>query len=261
MAVTLTDYTLTYDSDQRIQGWPSFYSYYPDWMIGMNNYFYTFYRGELYRHNSNTTRNEFYSIVYNSTVSTVFNTSPLENKLYKTIALQGAEAWSAFMQSDIQESLTINSTWFEKKEQVWFAFVRNENKTTDYALRSVNGIGNSVSIDTSSPAAVEVNFPVSMQVSGIINIGDILYYGLTPTRCGEVTSVNVNLQAGVNQLIVDTTSGSLPPTGTEFFLYVKNPVAESHGILGHYAVTTLTHGGRTQAELFAVQSDVMKSFP
>jgi len=230
-------------------------------MIGMNNYFYTFYRGELYRHNSNTTRNEFYSIVYNSTVSTVFNTSPLENKLYKTIALQGAEAWSAFMQSDIQESLTINSTWFEKKEQVWFAFVRNENKTTDYALRSVNGIGNSVSIDTSSPAAVEVNFPVSMQVSGIINIGDILYYGLTPTMCGEVTSVNVNLQAGVNQLIVDTTSGSLPPTGTEFFLYVKNPVAESHGILGHYAVTTLTHGGRTQAELFAVQSDVMKSFP
>lgn len=227
----------------------------------MNNYFYTFYRGELYRHNSNTTRNEFYSIVYNSTVSTVFNTSPLENKLYKTIALQGAEAWSAFMQSDIQESLTINSTWFEKKEQVWFAFVRNENKTTDYALRSVNGIGNSVSIDTSSPAAVEVNFPVSMQVSGIINIGDILYYGLTPTMCGEVTSVNVNLQAGVNQLIVDTTSGSLPPTGTEFFLYVKNPVAESHGILGHYAVTTLTHGGRTQAELFAVQSDVMKSFP
>ena len=76
MAVTLTDYTLTYDSDQRIQGWPSFYSYYPDWMIGMNNYFYTFYRGELYRHNSNTTRNEFYGTVYNSTVSTVFNTSP-----------------------------------------------------------------------------------------------------------------------------------------------------------------------------------------
>ena len=40
--------TLTYDGGA--QGWPSFYSYFPDWMIGMNNYFYTFSNGNLYRH-------------------------------------------------------------------------------------------------------------------------------------------------------------------------------------------------------------------
>ena len=31
------NYTLSYDSG--VKGFPSFYSYNPDWMIGMNNYF------------------------------------------------------------------------------------------------------------------------------------------------------------------------------------------------------------------------------
>lgn len=51
--------TLTYSP--MVQGWPSFYSYNPDWMIGMNNYFYSFKGGNLYRHNSNSLRNTFYT--------------------------------------------------------------------------------------------------------------------------------------------------------------------------------------------------------
>ena len=49
------NYTLTYAESS--QGFPSFYSYYPDWMIGMNQYFYTFNGGDLYRHNTNNNHN------------------------------------------------------------------------------------------------------------------------------------------------------------------------------------------------------------
>ena len=35
-----TNYTLTFDSGQ-VKGWTSFYSYFPDWMVGMNNYFFS----------------------------------------------------------------------------------------------------------------------------------------------------------------------------------------------------------------------------
>lgn len=269
MAIALENYTLTYSTDERVQGWPSFYSYYPDWMIGMNNYFYTFYRGNLYRHNSNPTRNSWYGQVYGSTLTTVFNTAPLENKLFKTISLQGAEAWSALMETDIQISDTIDSTWFQKKEQVWFAFVRNQSATTNFSLRSVNGIANSTSTDTTDTSAVVINFDLSVNLSQVSanpvgSIGDNLFFGTTaPTFCGQVTSVNINIQGGINQLIVDTTvtGGAVPPTATEFFLYAKNSTAESHGVLGHYAKTTLSHPGTTQAELFAVQSDLMKSYP
>ena len=91
----MANYTLTYD--EGVQGFPSFYSYYPDWMIGMNNYFYTFKGGNLYRHNVNENRNTFYSQWWiqvtndpNTTLDfspskmeSVLNTSPLENKLFK----------------------------------------------------------------------------------------------------------------------------------------------------------------------------------
>ena len=33
-------FTLSYS--YTTQGWPSFYSYEPDYMVGMNNYFYSF---------------------------------------------------------------------------------------------------------------------------------------------------------------------------------------------------------------------------
>ena len=85
--------TLTYS--ESAQGWVSFYSFYPDWMIGMNNYFYTFKGGDLYRHNVNESRNTFYGVFTPSLMMSVFNDAPLENKLFKTLNLVGDDAWSA----------------------------------------------------------------------------------------------------------------------------------------------------------------------
>ena len=52
------NYTLTYS--ESVKGWPSFYSYYPDFILGMNQYLYTFKGGNLYRHNTGTVRNQYY---------------------------------------------------------------------------------------------------------------------------------------------------------------------------------------------------------
>ena len=54
--------TLTYSNDKRTPGWPSFYSYIPDYMKGLNGFFYTFKNGERYRHNTNETRNNYYNV-------------------------------------------------------------------------------------------------------------------------------------------------------------------------------------------------------
>jgi hypothetical protein len=270
MPVPLANYTLTYDTDGRIQGWPSFYSYVPDYMVGMNSHFYTFSGGNLYRHSTNTERNSFYGTVYNSTVTTPFNAQPLDNKLYKTLALQGAERWAAQMVTDLQTSFAMPADYFEVKEQTFFAFVRNQDAAVNFSLRSAQGIGTSITQNQTNPAAVEVNFQQFVSLSGINgtpvaagNVGDMLYFGTgTPTLAGQITAVNVNAQAGINQLVVDTTvtGGNMPPQPS-YFLVARNQIAESHGVLGHYALTTLTHPGRTQGELFAVQSDVMKSYP
>lgn len=267
------DYTLTYDD--AIQGWTSFFSYHPDWMIGMNQYFYTFKGGNLYRHNVNPVRNNFYGVQYNSVMQSVFNDAPLENKLFKTLNLEGDDAWAATLETDLQTTGFINASWFEKKEASWYAFVRNSgttpaNPVQNYPLRSLNGIGRSASIDVTVPSAVVINFSISPLVSigSIISVGDNLYNSLppsysTPVFIGEVTDVVVDYPSGDNYIVVDTTvtSGSLPTIADAYYLFIKNSVAESHGVLGHYCVFTITNTSTDKTELFAVESDVMKSFP
>ena len=252
-----TNYTLTYSNG--VSGWPSFYSYEPDFMVGMNSYFYTSYQGNLYRHNVNETRNEYYGSTYPSSVTTVFAQNPLENKIFKTISLQSNQSWEADLSSDQQSANRIESTEFEEKEGQFWGFVRADGSpdtiTAQYALRSANGIGSSTSIDTTVTAAVEINFTVD--TGSIISIGDGLYSvdAGVPTFVGTITGVSAN------QIIVDATAGTVPIVATLFYMYIKNGEAESHGLLGHYAEVTLTNSSTTAVELFAVESEVMKSFP
>ena len=266
----MANYTLTYD--EGVQGFPSFYTYYPDWMIGMNNYFYTFKGGNLYRHNVNDNRNTFYDVFSPSKMESVFNTSPLENKLFKTLNLEGDDAWAATMDTDIQDSGFIDYDYFEKKEQSWYSFVRNEGigstpaTLPEYSLRSLNGIGDSVLVTTVFPTS-QATFDPSVQIGSILSVGDYLYFldGNVPKYAGNVISITVDLTTPTpaNSIGIDISpAGTTPiPTNVETFLYIKNSVAESHGVLGHYAVFNLTYSKNTKVELFAVESEVMKSFP
>ena len=263
---TNTNNTLTYDN--QAGGWPSFYSYFPDWMIGMNNYFYSFKEGNLYRHNTNEVRNNFYGVQYTSTVQSVFNESPLENKLFKTINIEGDSAWGVTLQTDIQDSGFIEAGWFEEKEASFYAFVRNSGtvpaQTSEYVLRSLNGIGSS---ETITGAADTINFSTDIELDTMMSVGDMMYYinslSNTPTLAGKIEIININLQLGVNQVTIDTSvSGSVPIAGQEiFFFYIKNSVAESHGVLGHYCVFDIVNTSTEKINLFTVESEVMKSYP
>lgn len=269
------NYTLTYS--EGVEGWPSFYSFHPDWILGMNNLLYTFYGGNLYRHNTNQTRNEFYGVTYDSKLKSVFNDNPLENKLYKTLNLEGDAPWSATMETDLEYTGFIQQNWFEKKEASYFAFVRNSGAVPanldQYALRSLNGIGRCSSIVTVF-GTDEINFSINplVAIGSIISIGDMFYYTVapaydTPILAGQVTSVTVNYPAGVNRVTINTLiAGAVPippvfPGVEPYFLYIKNSVAESHGVLGHYCVFELTNNYTDKVELFAVESEVMKSYP
>jgi hypothetical protein len=73
----------------------------------------------------------------------------------------------------------------------------------------------------------------------------------------------VNYPAGNNRIVVNASipGGSVPGIVNPFFMYIKGSVAESHGVLGHYCIFTLENNSTTKVELFAVESEVMKSYP
>ena len=273
-----TEYTLTYA--QNVEGWVSFYSYHPDWMIGMNNYFYTFKGGNLYRHNVNSSRNTFYSpwwtLVGNpsgdytpSRIKSVFNQSPLENKIFKTLNLEGDATWSATMYTDLEYTGFIEAAWFEKKEQSYYAFLRNDGavpaEVAQYPLRSLSGIGRS---STVSILGLSATIVFGVDVGSIMSIGDYFYFSLppydTPQLAGQITSIQRPAIGNPNSTVIIDTSitGTVPiPIQDAYFLSIKNSVAESHGLLGHYCVFDLENTSTSKIELFAVETEVMKSFP
>lgn len=246
----MSDYTITYNSD--VKGFPTFYSFIPDWMHGMNNYLYSFKGGNLYRHNVGTI-GQYYGVNYPCTITSVLNTSPTEPKVFKTLSLESDDSWSATLVSDLQTGL-IQKDWFEEKEGSWFAFIRANTSPNNFKMRSANGIGNLVSITNVGGTLYELEFAYG--VGSIISIGDAIYFNSAPQPLlvGSVTLVADNV------ITVNATAGPLPSPGL-FIFYVKNQQAESHGVLGYYCEFTLSNNSTSPVELFHVESSVFKSYP
>tara|TARA_R110001583_G_scaffold66331_4_gene190776 strand:+ start:2576 stop:3370 length:795 start_codon:yes stop_codon:yes gene_type:complete len=259
--------TLTYSD--KSEGWPSFYSYCPDYMIGMNSYFYTFNGGNLYRHNTSANRNEYYGVFSPSTVTSVLSPRPVVDiKLFKTLTYESNEAWACTaLNTDLTDGSpgSMLETYFVQKEGEWFTYIRNNSGIVNYRDRSVTGIGENTNVDATLPAATVITFSDSF--SQTISIGDTVFASnLTgtvsdaPIEAGTITAVS-NVTPTFT-ITIDTTAvtSTVPVTG-QFMTNTKNSVAESHGARGYFLQFTLSNDDRTPVELFSVGSSVMKSYP
>ncbi len=247
------EYTLSFSENSK--GWTSFFSFIPEKMIGMNSYFYTFKGGNLYRHNSNELRNNFYGVQYNSTLTGVFNLSPNVVKTFKTISLKGNDPWKCEIVTDMSEGI-IESSYFKEKEGFWFSYIRRYENDNDLALRSAQGMGNPFTIDDNDLSNVLVTF--SFNIGSIVSVGDKAYVADN----GGIKLLGPITQTGVDFIKIDTTViGGNVPLISDFVLYIKNSVAESYAPLGYYLQFKLENDNTSRSELYSVGSDLFKSFP
>lgn len=247
------EYTLSFS--EAAKGWTSFFSFIPEKMIGMNTYFYTFKGGNLYQHNSNETRNNFYGEQNNSTITGVFNIAPNVVKTFKTISLKGNDPWKCEIITDLSAGI-IESSYFKEKEGFWFSYIRRYENDNDLALRSAQGIGNPLSVDSTDPSNTIVSF--NFKIGTIVSVGDKAYINDN----GGVKLLGPILSVGEKNIIIDTTViGGSVPLISDFVLYIKNSVAESYAPLGYYLQFKLENDNTSRSELYSVASDMFKSFP
>jgi hypothetical protein len=250
-----TNYTLTYSEISK--GWPSFYSYFPDFIVGMNQYLYTFNGGSLYRHNTGAIRNRYYGIDYYSEITGVFNQEPTTTKVFKTIELQSDSSWSCSVNSNLDNG-NITSGDFELKEGSYFSYIRGTG--INLASRSTQGIGYAVSTTGASPGTITLTFNFAM--GSIISINDIAIF-VTPTSApaiGPITAISEDRKTLTVNAVDLLPIGTVVPANS-YILYTKNAAAESYGMLGYYLQFTLTNSSSQAVELFSIDSDVFKSFP
>ena len=238
-------------------GWTSFWSYQPEWMAGLNSSFYTWKEGNLYVHDSNSTRNAFYYdfesegqyFLYNSEITSVLNAEPDTIKVFKTVSLDSDDYWACEMETDLSSG-QIQGSYFVNKEGEWYAHIRNISDTIDTIGLSTQGIGT-----VSSYASLVLSF--SFDITNLISIGDVLHFIDGSNQMVEIGTVQ-NYTS--NSITIASITGSAPTAG-DFILFTRNSEVESYGLRGYYMEVTFTNSSPLDVEFFAYSSEVFKSYP
>lgn len=247
--------TLSYDTGRYAteNGWPSRFSFLPDFMTGMNNDFFTFKNGDIWIHHSNNVpRCNYYGVQYAPKVRTVFNEFVDDDKLFKTINLDSSAAWSTIITSDMSSGI-IEDTWYTKKETEWYGYIRRTDTDVitgnDTLNLSTQGLGTvqSWAIDTLTFSFVLNNSKFA--------VGDIIYKvsGSSLVEVGPIESYTATTIVIDTPLVV-VVAGDMIVVG-------KNKIAESNGVRGYFTDIELTYNGIESVELFSVGAEMFKSFP
>jgi len=224
-------------------------------MTNMNNFLYTFKSGELWKHNTNATRNSWYGAASDpSTVTVVFNDAPSESKMFKTLACETDSPWKTTITTDLNSGV-MEASYFELKEGDYFTYIRRNPDTVDYKALSTQGIGNASAVTLVAAATYRIDF--LFDIGSIISVGDLIYTVPSGTALvsGQVTNVTSN-----SVTIVMVLGGTVPAAGN-FIMFVKNAVAESYGARGYYMQVLMENTSSSAVELFAISSQVFKSYP
>jgi len=234
-------------------GWTSRWSYIPEWMTHMNSNFYTFKNGDLYIHNLNQNRNNFYGVPGKSTLSTIFNIEPTTIKKFKNIFIDSNDPWKATMHTNLDEGFA-DYDWFDKKEGRWYAYIRRPQGDNNYSLLSTQGIGNVSQVLSSS---IFFNSPIQVH----LNQGDIIYKITYPVINQPGVLVLIGTVASFSEYSIDLTGVVVPPVVGNQIVVIKNSVSESFGPRGYYLQVDYENDKTYEVTMFAVGASVFKSFP
>ena len=154
--LTLNGVTISFN--ESVNGWTSFKSFLPEAGFSVSGDYYTIFGGELYQHNANVLRNNFYGVQYDSSIKFLFNDAPSTIKSFKGLNYEGTT--SRIYQSDEDDLTLVTNGWyantiatdkqngkipeFKEKEGKWYNFIQGTNNivsTLDPKEFSVQGLG------------------------------------------------------------------------------------------------------------------------
>jgi hypothetical protein len=211
--------TISYSETGK--GWNSRHSFEPDWMIGLNSNLYTWENGEIYKHHDNTVMNSYYGTTYDSTITPIFNQEPTEQKMFKTICLEGDSRWKAEVTTDSSEGI-IETDYYQEKEGDFFAYIRREADTIDPRAMSTQGIG-----EVAAYSSGLTTF-TGLDEMPRISVGDKLYL----TSDGVNFNLVETITAYGSSTITVTTPVTTTPVPGNYAVVVKDSTAESFGARG-----------------------------
>jgi hypothetical protein len=190
--------------------------------------------------------------------------------MFKTLACETDSPWKTTITTDLNSGV-MEASYFELKEGDYFTYIRRNPDTVDYKALSTQGIGK-VSLATIAPGTGFLSVFFAFEIPNSISVfdqtvsppsgGDVLY-------CVDAITGVIRLIGNIDEIINNPSTGNrivvkapANVVNTNDFAYVvKNAVAESYGARGYYMQVLLENTSSTAVELFAISSQVFKSYP
>ena len=262
--------------DEAVRGWTSEFTFLPDAGLSLNNNFYTFQNGRIWRHNSQTAdRNTFYGVTADTEITFVFNEDPTVVKNYKNLGFEGTSSvndpdgtgklgWSARVKTNLENGV-VNVQDFITKEGKNFSWIQGEDLgfMPDLKSAAVGGIGSpdfvtTANINQDINLGLESGTLTFSKIPGALGVGDIIYSidgaEAEPQVVGVVTGISNGVISWTKAGTADATNQNDAPTTAEFYLYAK-PNKDKSGIIGYYSIVTMTNNKSSDSiELYSVNT-------
>ena len=250
----VSDNSKTISFSEKSKGWTSFKSFIPEVGESLNNIYYTFKQGDIWKHHDDTvSRNSFYSETgtknYDSTINVLFNDIPGSVKSIRTLNYEGSQAkitqnlqdleyynneaklgWYVDnIKTDLQETGELE---FKDKEGKWFSNIKGEStnlSNLDTREFSVQGIGNASAINAPNAGCTDPTAN-NYNPNAVVDDGSCTYslasFNCTSNGCvdpgdgtGTYTSWCDCMEQGNGSLLANITGGCCGATGNPFGQY------------------------------------------
>jgi hypothetical protein len=249
--ITITDgvdddgKTLAYSTDKNF--WLSFYSFNPELYSSLHNRFFSFEAGQIYRHNVNETRNNFYGTQNNSEIEIVSKKNPSSVKVYNAISLEGNDTWAGVV-TNSNQTTSIPEAMYEEKEGIYYTNIPND---VSVDANDSSGTERVVLGEVASLAGAALNFVTfTGRVSNLpFGIGDTVkaISGSGETNLGlTISSIKDR-----NTLVL---SGAATGQIGNTLVAVSSNVINGEQMRDYYAKIKLTNDNTAEKELYAVNA-------
>lgn len=232
---------VTWVFSDKINGWLTRQTFNPEDMCRVNSQFISFKNGEIWLHNQDTIFNTFYGEENPTTFKFNYSQEPSTRKVYKALSIEGTTNLQIACETDLVKGY-VNNSDFEKKEGVYWAYIRGLNGQLDTSQLNYQGIGNC----TVNGLVLGFDF----ELESIISVGDVV--------------LNDNLQ--IVGTIVSKTANSLTLDAVnnvasgDYVLSVKPESVQSQGVVGYHLLIDASFASNSQQEIYSINSEAVKSY-
>jgi hypothetical protein len=232
---------VTWAFSDKVNGWLTRITFNPEDMCRINSHFVSFKNGEIWLHNQDTLFNTFYGVQTDTSFQFNFSQEPSARKIFKALSIEGTTNLQIACETDLEKGY-VNNVDFEKKEGVHYAYVRGKNGELNTSQLSFQGIGEAVV----NGLVLEFDFVLE----SIISVGDVILNS-------NLQIVGTVLSKTDNSLTLNTVNNIV---SGDYVLATKPESVQKQGILGYFMKVGASFSSNTQQEIYAINSEAIKSY-